>query len=163
MNKGENSQFMVLKVHLDTCIDKKKKKKNSHTHTTMFKIKILHSLWNKPSWPRSSPILNLFPQPPHITDHCPFCCIPIKSRSLMATVHSRHSDPTPPPIGSTGQDKADHSLLWTHCNGLQRGMRSVWPTLSDWCWPDLSSGLSKMFWGTISSICPFSYPYLPPP
>lgn len=24
MNKGENSQFMVLKVHLDTCIDKKK-------------------------------------------------------------------------------------------------------------------------------------------
>lgn len=88
------------------------------------------------------------PTTPHVTDHCPLFCIPIKSGSLLATVHSGTLWPHPPP--PIGQRR----LTTAYCGPIVMVSREG---------PDLcghpsvidagltpSSGLSQRFWWTCS-------------
>lgn len=52
------------------------------------------------------------PTTPNTTEHCPLFCIPIKNGSLLATVHSGHSDPiNPHPMGQ-------RSLTASYCGTI---------------------------------------------
>lgn len=142
MSKGAEGQITALKkVQLAayTC-QKNDLPTQNQLQTIGFCFSL--SLWNQPVVTIITSTTKSVPTTPHITDHWPLFCIPIKSGSPLATLT--------PSAPSNGTAEADCSPLWTHCNGLQRETRSVWPPLCDWCWPDPSSGLSQRLRWTCS-------------
>lgn len=120
-----------------------KSKNNRKTQNTLRRVYPSHFYWETDR-PLPTSTTKAVPTTLQSTDHRPLFCIPIKSGSLLDTVHSGTLWPRPPP--PTGQRR----LTTAYCGLIVMGSGEEpalgWPALRDWCRPDLSGGLLQRFW-----------------